>query len=254
MHRMDYPNCAPHATQAWGEAKYRPWLDILSKSSSQNLARLRSLVVEFVLETLPDHSTFDSLEKADPPLFSLVLSDFEMSAQSGEQAGAPFQGVVFGWLRADNPHLQVTASKVRTGGARHGAVGDIDAWSGARLALTAEVKHFSMSEEDVTREITDFAQRVRQRGSLGIVVALGFEGAAADTVANLGLVPLTLQDISDDVRLWEPQKQALAVSYVTYYFLRLEMSAALTDRFKAYVARASEQWGVLPPEGNNDEK
>jgi hypothetical protein len=247
-HRMDYPNCAPHATQAWSEARYRPWLDILVRSSARDLAHLRDMVVQFILVTLPDHSTFDAQEKAAPPLFTLALSGFDMAAQTGERSGAPFQGLVFGWLRADNPHLQVAASKVRSGGARHGAVGDIDAWSGARLTLTAEVKHFVMSEEDVTGEITDFAERVRQRASLGLVVALGFEGGAADTVANLGLVPLTLQDIADDVRLWETQKQAMAINFVTYCFLRLEMSAALTERFQAFIVRASEQWGVQPPD------
>lgn len=248
-HRMDYPNCAPHATQAWGEARYRPWLDLLVASSSSDLTRLRDMVVKFILDTLPDHSTFDAQEKAEPPLFSMALSNFDMAAQTGERSGAPFQGLVFGWLRADNPHLQVTASKVRTGGARHGAVGDIDAWNGARLALTAEVKHFIMSEDDVTREITDFAERVRQRASLGLVVALGFGEGAADMVANLGLVPVTVEDISDDVRLWDTHKQAMAVNYVTYCFLRLEMSAALTDRFQAFIVRAAQQWGVPPPEG-----
>ncbi len=159
------------------------------------------------------------------------------------------QGIVFGFLRADNPHLQVTASKVRSGSARHGAVGDIDCWDGARLALTAEVKHFVMTEENVVRGITDFAERVRQKGALGLVVALGFAEGAADTVMDLGLTPVTHDDIVNHVRFWDSQKQAMAVNYTKYAYLRLEMSAALTERFIGFVGQMSQEWGATPHDG-----
>jgi len=46
--------------------------------------------------------------------------------------------MVFGFLRADNPHLQIEIDKVRTGSKRLQRVGDIDGWEGARLAISAE--------------------------------------------------------------------------------------------------------------------
>lgn len=243
-HRMDYPNCAPHATQAWSEARYRPWLDVLTNASEQALRSLRQRVVDFVFESLPDHSTFDAAQRARPDLFRLALAGFDMGAQSGnERTGAPFQGMVFAFLRADNPHLQVTASRVRSGGARHGAIGDIDAWDGASLSLSAEVKHKSLDGADVTREISDFAEKIRQRAALGIVVALSFDVEAIDNLIEMGLMPVTLDEIINHVRLWEPHKQALAVRYAEYYFLRAEMSAPLTDRFRAFITEAVRSFG-----------
>jgi len=247
-HRMDYPNCAPHATQAWGEARYRTWLDILVKAPEGELNRLRNRVVDFILRELPDHSTFDAAESVKPPVFTICLSSFDMSAQRGERSGAPFQGLVFGFLRADNPHLQVTASKVRSGGARHGAVGDVDCWDGTRLALTAEVKHFVLTDDDVVREITDFAERVRQKGALGLVVALGFEEAAAARVKGLGLTPVSHETMIDHASLWESKKQEMAVDYTMFSYLRLEMSAVLTDRFRDFVSNIYQEDNSDPSE------
>jgi hypothetical protein len=240
-HRMDYPNCAPHATQAWNEARYRPWLDVLVSSSSNQLDWLRQKVVDFILQTLPDHSAFDVEEAEGPSLFATALSGFDMSAQTGERTGAPFQGLIFGFLRADNPHLQVTSSKVRSGGARHGAVGDIDCWNGARLALTAEVKHFTLSKDDVTREISDFAERVRQKGARGLVVAIDFDDEASEAIADLGLVPVSVDDLLHHVRLWDSQKHSIAVTYTAYAFLRVEMSASLAERFQAFISENSAE-------------
>lgn len=242
-HRMDYPNCAPHATQAWNEMRYRPWLDVLVSSSEHDLRVLRQRVVDFVLEKLPDHSTFDAAERARPDLFRLALTGFDMSAQAEERTGAPFQGMVFAFLRADNPHLQVTASRVRSGGARHGAIGDVDAWDGTHLALSAEVKHKALSKKDIEREITDFAGRIRQKAALGLVVALSFDDEAVEAVAELGLLPVSLNDLINQVSLWEAHKHALAVRYAEYYFLRSEMSAPLTQRFLVFIARAIEHFG-----------
>ena len=242
-HRMDYPNCAPHATQAWSEARYRPWLDVLVSSSERDLSILRQRIVDFILEELPDHSTFDAAERARPDLFRLALVSFDMSAQIEERTGAPFQGMVFAFLRADNPHLQVTASRVRSGGARHGAIGDVDAWDGSRLALSAEVKHKALFKEDVDREITDFAGRIRQRAALGLVVALRFDNEAVEAVVELGLSPVSLNDLVNQVSLWEPHKHAFAVRYAEYYFLRSEMSAPLTRRFMGFIAQAIERFG-----------
>ena len=244
---MDYPNCAPHATQAWGEPRYRSWLNVLVKSREPELQSLRRRIVDFIMETLPDHSTFDAQKSPEPPLFRMALSEFDLGAHSGERSGAPFQGILFGFLRADNPHLQVTAGKVRSGGARHGAVGDVDCWNGAQLAITAEAKFFRMTEKDVTREISDFAERVRQKAAVGLVVAQGFETGAADMIADMGLISLSLEDMLHHVRLWEPQKQAMAINYTVYAFLRVEMSAPLVERFQKFVVEASARYGRPPP-------
>lgn len=111
--RFDYPSCAPHATQAW--ADYIHWLDALTTFSPDELAELRQRVADYVLATLKSHDFDPASVKVEPPLFRMMLENFDMTAKEGEPTGAAFQGIVFGFLRADNPHLQIEIDKVRTG-------------------------------------------------------------------------------------------------------------------------------------------
>jgi len=146
--RFDYPSCAPHATQAW--ADYRPWLDALATFGAADLGQLRGRVAQYVLDTLQSQA-FDPLSvRTEPPLLRLLLEGFDMTAHKGEPTGAALQGLVFGFLRADNPHLQMEIDKVRTGSRRLQRVGDIDGWEGARLAISAEVKQLRAKLQQLT--------------------------------------------------------------------------------------------------------
>ena len=136
--RFDYPSCAPHATQAWSD--YTDWLGGLVTLPAAELANLRQRVCQFVLARLESHEFDPSKVAPEPPLFRLLLEGFDLGRHKGERSGAAFQGIVFGFLRADDPFLQIEVEKVRTGSKRLQRVGDIDGWEGARLAMSAEVK------------------------------------------------------------------------------------------------------------------
>jgi hypothetical protein len=180
--RFDYPSCAPHATQAW--ADYREWLDALATFTVEQIETLRKQVIDYVLTTLKSQAFDPSSVKIDPPLFRMLLEDFEMTSQKGEPTGAAFQGIVFGFLRADNPHLQIEIDKVRTGSKRLQRVGDIDGWEGARLAISAEVKQFELGPEDVP-DLENFANATGQRGSLAVVAALGFREGVRQQIEGM---------------------------------------------------------------------
>ena len=139
--RLDYPRSAPYATGKWGD--YRHWLDALVGMSKEDLEWVARSCVGFVLGELKEHSFDPSSVRAEPPIFKWLLSDFDFGDRAkGEPTGAAFQAVVFGYVRADAPHLQVEARKARAGSARTQGIGDIDAWEGDQLIVSAEVKHF----------------------------------------------------------------------------------------------------------------
>ena len=152
--RFDYPSCAPHATQAWGD--YHRWLDVLVTFTQKELDGLRAEVVDYVLTQLKSQEFDPGSVQTDPPLFRIVLESFSITSQKGEPTGAGYQGIVFGFLRADNPHLQVEIDKVRTGSKRLQRVGDIDCWEGSRLAISAEVKQLIL-KPDAVADIEGFA-------------------------------------------------------------------------------------------------
>jgi hypothetical protein len=235
--RFDYPSCAPHATQAW--ADYRNWLDALVTYSDAQLVQIRERVRDYVLARLPSQAYDAAQVEVSPPLFRMLLEEFDLTARPGEPTGAPFQGFVFGFLRADNPHLQVEIDKVRTGPRRLQRVGDIDAWEGARLAISAEVKQYRLKIEDVP-DVEAFANETGRRGALGLVVALEFGDGVRDALAALGVRPLDLGDLLSVVELWDPLKQRTAVSSVVYYVRHVEKNASLAERVDAFLRQAAQ--------------
>lgn len=247
--RFDYPSCAPHATQAWHD--YVHWLDSLCGYSGSQASNLRSRVVDFVLKELPDQA-FDpnSIVRA-PPLFELFLEQFSFDTHKGELTGAAYQGTVFGFVRADNPHLQVEIDKVRTGSKRLQRVGDIDAWDGSRLAVTAEVKQYALGSKSID-QLASFAHETSRRASIGIVAALEIDDEARDMVEGLGLYPLSKEDMLNIVRLWDPMKQRTAVASLLYYIKHVEKSSSLGERVDQFfqTLEATDR-GEIEKDGEN---
>lgn len=233
--RFDYPSCAPHATQSWRD--YQAWLDAMCGFSEPELLSLRQNVCDFVLDALPSQAFDPSSLIREPPLFEAILDGFDLTKHPGEKTGAAYQGLVFGFLRADNPHLQVEIDKVRTGSKRLQRVGDVDGWEGARLAITAEVKQFILKDQHV-EPLTAFAGEANARGAIGLVCSLGFEEGVRERMEDLGVRALDIDDLRDIVSLWDPMKQRTAVASMTYYVKHVEKNSALSDRLDAFLADA----------------
>lgn len=235
--RFDYPSCAPHATQAWGD--YVGWLDALATFTPTQMAELRAKVCAYVLDTLKSQEFDPASVSVDPPLFRMVIENFDVTSHKGEPSGAVFQGIVFGFLRADNPHLQVEIDKVRTGSKRLQRIADIDGWEGKRLAISAEVKQFILKLNDVP-DLESFGNEVGRRGALGALFALGFEDGVRDAVEALGLKALDPDDMVRIVELWDPLKQRTAVTSFVYYVTHVEKNSALATRLQVFLDAASK--------------
>lgn len=237
--RFDYPSAAPHATQAW--ADYKTWLDALVTFSEEQLGELRGRVNQFVLGTLKSQEFDPTSVKVEPPLFRILLEKFEMTAQKGEPTGASFQGIVFGFLRADNPHLQIEIDKVRTGSKRLQRIGDVDGWEGERLAISAEVKQYEINTESID-DLADFANRTGQRGALGVIAALSFSEEAKPILENMGLIALDKEGMLKIVELWDPVKQRTAVSSFIYYATHVEKNSSLSARLNVFLEASASEW------------
>ncbi|MGH6842691.1 MAG: hypothetical protein ACREDV_11475 [Methylocella sp.] len=237
--RFDYPSCAPHATQAWQD--YVLWLDVLVALSADELKKLRAQVCHYVLDTLKSQEFDPTSVAVEPPLFRLLLDGFEMTAHKGEPSGASFQGIVFGFLRADNPHLQIEIEKVRTGSKRLQRVGDVDGWEGGRLAISAEVKQYNLSMKAIP-QLEAFANETGRRGALGVVAARGFEEGVRSALEGLGLISLDIDDMLRIVELWDPIKQRTAVTSFLYYAKHIEKNSSLSGRLDAFLESAAAEW------------
>ncbi len=237
--RYDYPSCAPHATQAWSE--YEKWLDALCAMDAFYRQAVRQRVVDMVLMELPSQEFDPESIDVAPPLFEMLLQEFNFAAEKGEPSGAAFQGTVFGFIRADNPHLQVEIDKARTGSKRLQRVGDIDAWDGERLAITAEAKQYVLDVDHFESHLSAFVNEANKRGAIGLVVATEITDLLRTKLAEYGIHGLGLEDLRRIVALWDPAKQRIAVESLIYYAVHVEKNSVLGGRLKAFIR------GVLRP-------
>lgn len=229
--RFDYPNCAPHATQAWGD--YRPWFDAILAMDPAEVLELEGRVRRFVLDNLASHAVDPATIPALPRRFTDLLESFSV-AEKGEPQGAVFQGMVYGYLRADAPHLHLEVAKVGAGSKRLQRVGDIDGWDGERLALTAEVKSYHVTEA-AAFELEPFCVEVQQRKALAIVAGLSFSGEARDFLKGLGTRTVALDHLRELVELWDTLKQEAAISAFTYYVHHIEKNGKMKERLAEFL-------------------
>lgn len=232
-HRLDYPRSQPYATGKW--ADYRGWLDAMVGMSEDDLKWVAQASVTFVLAELKDQSFDPSTVRIEPPIFKWLLEQFDFGDRArGEPTGAAFQAMVFGYIRADAPHLQVEGRKARAGSARTKGIGDIDAWEGDRLIISAEVKHFVVGESDVG-SFAHFAASVTERGALGLVVAENYQEGVKEQIEALGLNPLTRTDVLRIVALWDPVKQRAALNAFQWAVVHKEQNSGLIERVQTFL-------------------
>jgi hypothetical protein len=245
-HRLDYPRSQPYATGKWSD--YRRWLDALVVMSKDDLEWTVQATVSFVLDELKDQSFDPSSVRAEPPIFKWLLDEFELGARAkGEPTGAAFQALVFGYIRADAPHLQVEARKARAGSARTKGIGDIDAWEGDRLVISAEVKHFVVGGGNVG-DFTHFAANVTERAALGLIIAEDFQDGVRERIESLGLHPLSRTDVLRIVSLWDPLKQRAALNAFQWVVVHKEQNSGLIDRVQEFLDSVGYGTGKNPAE------
>lgn len=249
--RFDFPSSAPHATQAWRD--YTHWLEAILSYDKKVLDKLEADAIDYVLGALVSQAIDPTTVKREPPVFLLFLQSFDLEKKQGEISGAAYQGTVFGYIRADSPHLQVEVGKVRTGSKREKRVGDVDARDGDKLVLSAEVKQFIVGDDDVA-DFSEFARLISLHQALGLVVALDFEDEAAKSISAMGLEPISRADLIERVRIWDPLKQRMAMNALLYYADFREQNSALYKRISEFMeAIQIDNSGESEPVGAENE-
>lgn len=226
LHRYDYPNCAPHATQAWPQ--HRDLLDaILGASAGARLAFARGLWERVI--ALPEFAGRKGLVACPRP-FTTVLSEFP-NTQQGEPAGAVLQGLAFAYYRADAPNVTLETGKAQAGSARTGRVGDVDGWSGGELVLSIEVKDVDITVTSVAGVGAWLSNLERWPNATPIVLARSFDDGAAEWLEERNVLMLDRSRMAGNVALWDLKKQEMAIREMSYFLTRVQRNSALLSRF-----------------------
>jgi hypothetical protein len=230
LRRYGYPNCAPHATQAWEQ--HRSDLDKLFAMTPAQRRGVADVLWDAVI-ALPASPT-RSADTATPRPFTVLLTSFENRVGS-EPRGAVLQGLAFAYYRADAPNVTLETGKVGAGSARVGRAGDVDGWSGSRLVLSIEVKDYDVNETEVPVLGPFLGNLAEWPDATAIVVAQSFTVGVESALRKLNVLVLDRATMLQNVELWDLRKQQLALREFEYFVARVQRDDRLVRRLEAFV-------------------
>lgn len=134
---------------------------------------------------------------------------------------------------------------MRTGSKRLHRVGDIDAWEGKRLAISAEVKQLHLRARDLD-DLANFANATQKRNAIGIVFAIKFDDDVRTALAEQGVQTVDVTEMLKIVELWDSMKQRTAVASLIYYVTQVEKNRALEDRLTAFIEAIKAEGSSQP--------
>ncbi|HEY2841961.1 MAG TPA: hypothetical protein VGJ26_22570 [Pirellulales bacterium] len=230
--RTSYPSSAPYTTGQW--AKYAD--DLLAPSfrlSTSARRRLCEDLIDLGLQRITENRFYATRIERER-LFERLVKDYPRGAR-GENAGMVFQGIAYGFFRADSPHLSLVTDKVRTGSKRQKRFGDVDGYYGLHLELSIEVKDLAIDASNVEKELSAFCLESRNSGIKGIAFVRTCDEHASNYLQNSGVVTMTQASVLDVVQLWDWQKQDIAVHGLMHYLAHIEENPEAVKRFLTFV-------------------
>lgn len=232
LSRPGYPSAYVYNTGQWH--KYQDTLLIpcfqLSESSRYHLA---NALIDYALEHLTA-SRFYGREIARVRLFEEILSHYSRT-QAGENSGAVFQGLAYGFIKADRPHLSLIVDKVRTGSARQHRIGDIDGYFGLDLELSVEVKDHPLTKDNVAKELGEFLGKVTGDKVMGLAFVLEADDKAKSEMQSHGVDCLTLGNVLWIAGQWDWRKQDAAVHGLLHYLAHVEQNPDAVERLLEFI-------------------
>lgn len=239
--RRDHPSNAAHATQSWRAYKDLVRL-IYRMSPSGRLAFAEYVWREGVLNA--DERRFAAQAERIVRPFELVLQEFQ--TQGATPGGALFQGLVYGYFRADSPNLTLESHSVNTASGRADMIGDVAGFRGNEVELTVEVKDYAITMENVESVLTDFLEDVvKAPNATAVVAAAEVEDDARLHLAQVNVVALSREDLRQRVIIWDLPKQQEAIRGALYFLARIQKKTTLVKRLFAFLDDKKIQSGIV---------
>jgi len=247
--RLGYPSAYVYNTGQW--KKYK---DLLSRCFRLSLPGRFVAVKNLILYGLRQMSRAESFE-GNPRirLFSSIVKDYPRGQIEGENGGVIFQGIVYGYVKADRPHLSLIVDKVRTGSKRQKRIGDIDCYLDVKVEMSIEVKDFNIVDSQFQKQLGTFTQDVIESGIHGVVVAQRVSPEVRERLEDADIIVRTQNDLLRDVGFWDWPKQDAAVRGLFHYLAHVEQDGDAVERLQWFILNLDPEHDVL--QGfNPDEK
>lgn len=239
--RRDHPSAAAHATQAW--PPYRPLIELLFQMAPNARTRFAEYVWEHGVLAAPERRWATKAERIVRP-FEKVLADFD--THNARPGGALFQGLVYGFFKADSPGLTLESHQVNTGSSRVDMPGDVAGFRGNEVELAVEVKDYEITVQTVESVLVDFLEDlVEAPNTTAVVVAEKVDDASRERLAESNVIAISRQELRDRVITWDLPKQQEALRGAIYYLSRIQKKTQLVERLVDFLTEHGIATGII---------
>jgi hypothetical protein len=234
LRRPDYPNMAPHATQAW--AQHTTEFELILSMAPSERAELVDALWGMVLD-IPETRSMQAAIRSVRPFETLLLG-FD-GGQKGEPPGAVLQGLAYAYYRADTPTVTLRVHKSGAGSKTVGAIGDVDGWVGDTLGLTVEVKDHDLTDSNIDLLASFFGECTHWPDATAIVLARSFTDSVRNELAARQILALDRERMASNVAFWDVPKQQLALREFLHFVAVVQANSLLLERFQEWCRKMS---------------
>jgi hypothetical protein len=126
--------------------------------------------------------------------------------------------------------------KVRTGSSRQRRFGDIDLYSGLDLEVSVEVKDMNIGSGNLGHQLGLFMKKALARNLPGLIFAGSIEVDARQLIVEDGFQIVTQDELLNEIRRWDWQKQDSAVNGLMHYLSNIEQNPEAVLRLLEFIA------------------
>lgn len=239
--RRDHPSAPAHATQAWPD--YRDLIVSVYAMSPAARTKFAEYTWKTGVLTAPERLWAAQAQRVVRP-FEKVLADFD--TKNATPGGALFQGLVFGYFRADSPNLTLESHQVNTSSSRVDMPGDVAGFRGGEVELAVEVKDYGITGATVENVLVDFLEDlVDTPNTTAVVVADSVDQDARIRLEKSNIIALSRSDLRDRVSTWDLPKQQEALRGALYYLSRIQKKTALVDKLLDFLHKNQVSTGII---------
>ncbi len=177
-------------------------------------------------------------------LFEEIVKRYPRSG-ADENSGMVAQGIAYGYLNADRPHLSLIVDKVRTGSAKQRRFGDIDGYFGLDLEVSVEVKDDPIFLPDVVTELGHFLRDVSNHRVQGLVFARSIDDPSRDMLKLKGVSAITNEEMLASVEKWDWRKQDSAVHGLLHFVAHVEQNPKAVRRLLEFIRSMDDKHDSL---------
>jgi hypothetical protein len=221
LNRTGYTSAAPHTTGQWERFIETLFLPAFQLSRSGRFTLCNHLIDLGLAQMTGNRFYATRLQR--PRLFEAIVREYDRTNRTHENSGAVFQGIGYGYFKADCQHLSLVVDKVRSGSRRQRRFGDIDGYHGLHLEISVEVKDHAITPDNIS-VIQPFLREVENTKVQGIVFAKSIHEDALPAIAVAGAVPMSEESLLKAVALWDWQKQNIALHGLLHFLSHIEQT------------------------------